>query len=186
MKLVSLQPEMEAAYADFVQDFTAAGEKVMPGAAGSSEASFTDYLRHLERRQRWEGCPPGIVPSHLYFLEEGGRLLGAIDLRWELNERLLHYAGQIGYGVRPTARGRGLATRMLGMALEKVRTRGWERVLITCLEENRASARVIEKNGGRLEDCRSYDGHTYRRYWIALSPQGRVTDGSGSLQGEIQ
>ncbi|MBE1602632.1 putative acetyltransferase [Streptomyces stelliscabiei] len=42
------------------------------------------------------------------------------------------------------------------------------RVLITCDDDNVASARTIERNGGVLEDVRTTDEGIKRRYWITL------------------
>ena len=43
-----------------------------------------------------------------------------------------------------------------------------ENVLITCKDFNIASKKVIEKNGGILENTYNNidDGYTYLRYWI--------------------
>jgi predicted acetyltransferase len=43
-------------------------------------------------------------------ITEDGTYLGAITLRHELNDFLLRAGGHIGYGIRPSAHGRGLAT----------------------------------------------------------------------------
>ena len=60
---------------------------------------------------------------------------------------------------------------ILKLALEQCRRRGIERALITCLDRNTASARVIEANGGQLEniieDPRGIG--LSRRYWIDLT-----------------
>jgi predicted acetyltransferase len=45
---------------------------------------------------------------------------------------------------------------------------GLDRVLLTCLPENTASARIIEKAGGVLEDIRETALGPERRYWISL------------------
>jgi len=42
---------------------------------------------------------------------------------------------------------------------------GIDRVLVTCEQDNPASARTIERCGGVLEDER----RTLRRYWIELA-----------------
>ena len=61
---------------------------------------------------------------------------------------------------------------MLRLALGKARGLGLERVLITCDDDNAASARVIEKNSGKLQDIIengvSDDKVITRRYWIEL------------------
>ena len=79
--------------------------------------------------------------------------------------------GHIGYSVRPSERGKGYATRMLEMALAEARRLGLKRVLITCDRKNVASARVIRKNGGRLENevvSRLRDREFTQRYWLEL------------------
>ena len=43
---------------------------------------------------------------------------------------------------------------------------GLDRVLVTCDVDNEGSRRVIEANGGVLEDVRG----TKRRYWIPTHP----------------
>ncbi len=65
--------------------------------------------------------------------------------------------GHIGYGVRPSARGRGVATWALGRMLDEARTIGLERVLIVCDPDNIASATVIEHNGGALDGTPATD-----------------------------
>ena len=44
----------------------------------------------------------------------------------------MRVAGNIGYGIRPSARRRGLAAWAVGQMLDEARVRGLNRVLITC------------------------------------------------------
>jgi predicted acetyltransferase len=104
------------------------------------------------------------VPSSSRWIEEEGRLVGFIALRHELNDYLLDQGGHIGYAVRPSARGRGLATAATALVLRECRRRGIDPVLITCDDDNAASATVIERNGGVLEDVR----RGKRRYWVTV------------------
>lgn len=53
-----------------------------------------------------------------------------------------------------------------GKILDEARAIGLERVLIVCAADNLASARVIENNGGVLDDVPSH-GLLQRRYWIS-------------------
>ena len=55
-----------------------------------------------------------------WWIVEDGRVLGAIALRHELNERLMQL-GHIGYGIQPSARRRGLATWAPGPMLDEAR-----------------------------------------------------------------
>ena len=95
-------------------------------------------------------------------------MVGAVNIRHRLNDRLLLDGGHIGDGVRPSERGRGVATAMIGLALEECRRLGIRRVLMVCDKDNIASARSIIKNGGVLENEVVVDGETVQRYWIGL------------------
>jgi predicted acetyltransferase len=102
------------------------------------------------------------------WIVEDDRLLGAIALRHELNDFGRRVSGHIGYGIRPSARRRGLATWALGRMLDEARGRGMCRVMITCAVNNVASAKTIEHHGGVLEDIQDTELGTLRRYWIDL------------------
>jgi len=106
------------------------------------------------------------VDGTLRWIVEDGRVLGAIALRHKPNA-----FGHIGYGVRPSARRRGLASWALGEMLGKARTLGLDRVLIVCAEDNVASARTIEQNGGVLEDIRETEHGPSRHYWITVAAE---------------
>ena len=88
-----------------------------------------------------------------------------MSLRHELNNHLRRDGSHIGYAVRPSARGRGVATAALGLVLEECRNRGIDPVLVTCHDGNTASARTIEHQGGVLEEVQG----GIRRYWISSS-----------------
>ena len=61
---------------------------------------------------------------------------------------------------------------MLSLALKKAKQMGLNKVLITCDDDNYASAKVIENNNGKLENIvqNLIDGKIIqtRRYWIEL------------------
>jgi len=98
------------------------------------------------------------------WIVEEGRIQGGIALRHDFNER----AGHIGYGIRPSARGRGLATWALASMLEVARRRDMGRVLLVCAADNAASVRTIEGNGGILSEVRVTPHGAIRRYWVDL------------------
>lgn len=112
---------------------------------------------------------PDGVNSHLFFLVEHGRILGAIQIRHSIDHpRLIEVGWHIGYGIRPSERGKWYATEMLRLALLEAKKLWLERVLITCHDDNIASAKVIENNGGVFERYTEKEGKKLRRYWIIL------------------
>ena len=102
-----------------------------------------------------------------------GAFAGSVGFRWAPGTPELppHVLGHMGYAVVPWKRRRGYATRALAMLLKVAREVGLSRVEITCDEDNEPSRRVIEKNGGVLQDTIPHpwiEGDEGRRYWIAL------------------
>ena len=112
------------------------------------------------------------VPETILWYVEGDEFLGSVHLRHWLNDALAAWGGHVGYAVRPSAQGRGYATIMLAGMLDHARARGdLDRVMLTVNVKNPASIRVIEKNGGVLQDTIPHPwvaGDEGRRYWIVL------------------
>ncbi len=55
---------------------------------------------------------------------------------------------------------------MLRLALPEAKEIGLEKVLITCDDDNIASAKVIENNGGIFERFVEKNSKKMRRYWV--------------------
>lgn len=127
---------------------------------------FATWVQLLLDYERGENLPEGFVPGTSRWVAEDGRLVGFVSIRHELNDNLREVGGHIGYAIRPSERRKGYATAATALALEECRRRGIGDVLVTCDDTNLASAAVIERNGGVLEDIRGVK----RRYWIDLKP----------------
>jgi predicted acetyltransferase len=129
-------------------------------------AEFACYLRELQDEARED--PPqhgGHVPQTTLWWVSGSEYLGRISIRHRLTARLTEIGGHIGYDIRPSARKLGHATAMLAAALPVARALGIDPALLTCDEDNVASRKVIEANGGVVEDKRGGK----LRYWIPTS-----------------
>jgi predicted acetyltransferase len=169
IKLIRPNLEMENQYYDFIKDWEKNNEAIVPYAARLLDMDYKTWLEHTYKMKDKDTCPPNLVPAHTYFLvSEDKRILGAVNIRHYLNEYLLNYGGHIGYGVRPSERKKGYASKMLSMALPIAKEFGIERALITCDKDNTASARTIINNGGVLENEVVEDGEITQRYWIEL------------------
>jgi predicted acetyltransferase len=134
--------------------------------------SFARYLEVLEEQERGIGLPtPHHVPSTFLLAFRDDRVVGRTSIRHHLNGRLERIGGHIGYVVVPEFRRQGYATEILRQSLELARDRlGLHRALVTCDEDNVASQRVVEKNGGVLENVVSGPDLTVpkRRYWVQI------------------
>ena len=133
------------------------------------DESWSSYVARVDRQRHGRDLPPGRVPSTFLVADVGGVVVGRVSIRHELNDQLDAVGGHIGYAVRPRYRRRGYARSILRQSLDVARALGLSRVLITCDDDNVASASLIESFGGILEDVLSVDGATpTRRYWIDL------------------
>ncbi|MEV4318764.1 GNAT family N-acetyltransferase [Actinocrispum sp. NPDC049592] len=101
------------------------------------------------------------------WIVEDGNVLGAIALR-HTDTDYTSWAGHIGFGIRPSARRRGLASWALRHILDEARAHGMNRVLAVCALDNIASARTIENAGGVFEEIRETPYGPARRFWIEL------------------
>ncbi|SDH22568.1 GNAT family N-acetyltransferase [Agrococcus jejuensis] len=132
----------------------------------ADSATFDRWLAR-EVAQRTEG-QDGFVPATVFWIVDDAapeRVLGSIHLRHELNDWLLADGGHVGYGIRPSARGRGVATAALALVIDEARVMGIDRLLLICDADNPASRATIVAAGGELEDVRG----AYERYWIRLT-----------------
>ena len=152
---------------EMMDEWTSSGERIVPYAIRRVDYhDFEHYLSSLEITQPREG----LVPDSTYFCLDADRdiFVGAVNIRHELNERLLLDGGHIGDGVRPSERRKGYATAMIALALDKCRELGIHRVLMVCDKDNVGSAKSIIKNGGVLENEIVVGGVAEQRYWIHL------------------
>ena len=144
---------------------------------------FRQYIARLERHARGEAVPAGHVPSTFLFAFDGPRIVGRVTIRHQLNDYLARTGGHIGYVVVPEFRRRGYATVMLRRAIEFARERlRLTRVLLTCDDDNIASIRTIEKNGGALENVVSGPDlvKPIRRYWVDVTRTRQLPRVSGA------
>lgn len=183
-ELIDPHPHYQRSFLESVKEIRAAGEEEgttglitigpiadFPGESYPLDelhdarqfSTYTERLRSLS--DQGTVLPAGIVHStHLWWVD-GDEYIGRLSIRHSLTPWLLEFGGHIGYGVRPSARRRGHATAMLAAALPVAKRLGIDPVLVTCDDTNMASRRVIETNGGVLEDQRG----AKLRYWLPTS-----------------
>ncbi len=119
--------------------------------------------------------PRGRVPESIFWLIEGDEYVGRVSIRHQLTEAMLHWGGNIGYEIRPTMRRLGYGKQILRLGLAEACKLGMRRVLLTCYAANIGSRKIIEANGGVLENEVEVEGKPALRYWIDI-PQGGVMD----------
>ena len=136
--------------------------------------NYEKWLEKLELMKNIETCPSNRCIGREYFLirESDNKLVGMINLRWNLNEWMLTYGGHIGYGIRPTERRKGYNKINLYLCLLKAKEFGLDKVLLTASDNNLGSNSTIKALGGILENkVESYkdSNDITGRYWIDVN-----------------
>lgn len=168
LRLVKLEPKYRRHLTEMMEEWYASGEKIIPYAIRRLDyRDFDHYLENLDVLKP----TPSLVPDSTFFCLDEDRdiFVGAVNIRHYLNDGLLLSGGHIGDGVRPSERRKGVATKMIALALEECGKLGIDRVLMVCDKDNIGSAKSIQNNGGILENEIEEDGIIEQRYWIDLS-----------------
>ena len=129
------------------------------------------WLELQDQLSNLDTVPSDYVPAMTYLYTETERniIVGIVNIRLALNDYLEQFGGHIGYSIHPDYRGFGYGHAQLKAALIQARELGLNRVLITCDDDNLASSKVIEAQGGVLENIVEHpDYGDIRRYWIDL------------------
>jgi len=131
-----------------------------------------DVVKKYKMNRINKNLETGRVPSFTYWLVDKGEFIGQITIRFPLTEMMKKFYGNIGYSIKFSKWRKGYGTKLLSMGIEKAKGLGLDKVLICCDEDNYGSKKVIENNGGILQDIiiNEIDGEIRPtcRYWIYL------------------
>lgn len=154
-------------------------DKIKSGEIHRSDLMFNDIIevdiiQKMKDTRDKSKLKPNRVLSYDYFAVDDDKFIGIIHIRIELTPFLLSYGGHIGYGVNPKYWRQGYGTELLRIGLIRIKELiKDDRVLVTCDDDNIGSAKVIENNGGVLEN-KVFNIDEYgdkvltRRYWIKI------------------
>ena len=131
------------------------------GIAAHDDVDSDDGFRTWVGRLRAE---PGV----LWWIVEDGQVLGGIALRAPGDPSVQHL-GHVGYGIRPSARGRGVATWALGQVLAHAARVGIDPVVAVCRDDNAGSIGTLEHYDAVLLATELREGTRLRRYAISRS-----------------
>ena len=135
---------------EFIQEFFNYSSNVY--GAGSLKRYVDNYEGWLEKLEQdyVREVDEEHVPTRTYFFvrESDKRIVGMINIRLALNERLRNYGGNIGYCIRPTERRKGYNKINLYLALKVCDSYKIDEVLLDADVNNPASWKTMEALGG--------------------------------------
>lgn len=108
--------------------------------------------------------------TFLLIRKNDNKIIGTINIRWNLSEEMKKFAGNIGYAIRPTERRKGYNKINLYLGLIEAKKVGLDRVMLDCEAKNLASSKTMEALGGKLErtEIDPSDGILTSVYWIEI------------------
>ena len=133
---------------DYVIEHYSNHERSISASLGLTNMKYEDWVNKVNRNS--EEATDECGRYYLYLAFDGDRLVGLLNIRYDLSENLKELYGDIGYGVRPSERRKGYATQMLKDALEICIEKQMKEVIVGCYEKNYGSNRTIQNNGGVL------------------------------------
>ena len=157
-------------YLSFYKEWIESGETIVPWVIEKDPSNFEEMVQFLMDNEKGVNIPDGWVPDSTYWLlNNEKRIIGAVNIRHQLTELLFNSGGHIGYGIRPSDRRKGYATKLLSLSLEKAKELGIKKVLVVCDKTNVGSLKVITNNNGIPDsDFVEDDGNIVKRFWIEL------------------
>ncbi|ALQ69103.1 GNAT family N-acetyltransferase [Bacillus thuringiensis] len=170
VSLLTPTTDLQEEYLDFYNEWKDSGETMIPWVITKDPSNFPAMVQELLDAHNGINLPESWVPDSTYWLvTDNNRIVGAVNIRHSLTEHLFNAGGHIGYGIRPSERRKGYATKLLELSLEKTKELNITRALVVCDEVNSASEKTILHNGGfRDDDFTEEDGNVVRRFWIKL------------------
>jgi predicted acetyltransferase len=158
---------------EFLADL-ADGENGFSGTpVHNGESTLQEYLQRCCDQTDDSKLEPGLVPQTVFWLlNSEDSVVGMVKVRHRLAESTRINGGHIGFYVHPSHRGKGFGKLALALALVELRKIGESKALITVYPENVPSIKIVEANGGQLDDT-VFDPrteHDVNRYWIELDP----------------
>ncbi len=165
-KLIQPAIEYKNEYISMIEEWSKTEEKMVPFVLRYDYSDFEGFIEEMYKLKKGINLKNTVCSSTYWFVTEKREVIGVVNIRHKLNERLMNIGGHIGYGIRPTKRMQGNATELLRQSLDIARGMHIERVLLTCDKDNIGSAKTIINNGGILESEDVVDGIEVQRYWI--------------------
>ena len=145
----SLRRKQEAI--EYIEEHQKYNSKI--NGVGGLDRYINDYEGWLKKLEEDYNRKPTEekVPARTYYLirKSDDKIIGMINIRLILNEKLKKYGGNIGYGIRPTERRKGYNKINLYLGLKVCQKYNIKQELLDADIENIGSWKTMEALGGK-------------------------------------
>ena len=122
-------------------------DKILDGYTFEQALESCLNMQYEEYAKKFGRCQG---KTFLLIRKNDNKIIGTINVRWNLTEKVKQFGGNIGYGIRPTERRKGYNKINLYLGLLEAEKLGLEKVTLACESTNIASIKTIESLGGIL------------------------------------
>ena len=154
-------------FVEYKSDINGTGslDKILDGYTFEQALEMCLNMQYEEYAKKIGRCQG---KTFLLIRKNDNKIIGTINIRWNLTEKMKQFGGNIGYGIRPTERRKGYNKINLYLGLMEAKKIGLDKVMLDCDVENLGSCKTMEALGGKLErtEIDPYDGILTSVYWI--------------------
>lgn len=143
-------------------------DKILSGQSFEEALDRCLNMKNEEYAKKYGRCQS---KTFLLIRKNDNKLIGMINVRWNLTEEMKRFGGNIGYGIRPTERRKGYNKINLYLGLLEAKKIGLDKVVLDCETSNIASSKTMTSLGGVLDrtEIDPYDGILTSVYYIDIS-----------------
>ena len=140
-------------------------DKILSGQSFEEALDRCLNMKNEEYAKKYGRCQS---KTFLLIRKNDNKIIGTINVRWNLTETMKKFGGNIGYSIRPTERRKGYNKINLYLGLLEAQKLGLDRVMLDCDVNNLGSDRTMKSLGGVLErtEIDPYDGILTNVYWF--------------------
>ena len=143
-------------------------DKILSGQSFEEALDRCLNMKNEEYAKKYGRCQS---KTFLLIRKNDNKLIGMINVRWNLTEEMKRFGGNIGYGIIPTERRKGYNKINLYLGLLEAKKIGLDKVVLDCETSNIASSKTMTSLGGVLDrtEIDPYDGILTSVYYIDIS-----------------
>lgn len=180
-KLVSPTIEYKEKAIDFLNEFYNFNSGIN-GCGGLDRfvknSTYEAWLEKIAEDEKRIPSEEKVPAKTMFFVDDEDEIIGIVNIRLALNEKLRKRNGNIGYSIRPTKRGNGYNKINLYLALIECQKHQIKEVMLDCEKNNLGSAKTIQALGGVLE--REYLDEELNEieqvYWINVEESLKINE----------